>query len=223
MPNPMMAMVGVGAGTQLVGASMQSKAADRAAGAQVEAAEMGIEEQRRQFDTVRELLQPFVTGGTDAMKSMAIMAGLGDPGDMEGVIESIQQGPEFAELFQQGEEAILSQASATGGLRGGNVQGALAQFRPQVLSDLLGQRYQRLGGLAGMGQASAAGVGSAAQTTGSNVSNLMQQIGAAQAGGALARGNAFGQALGGIGQGAGFLAGNVAMPEGASIFGQWGF
>ena len=48
MPDPITALV-VG-GTQVVGGMMQSKAASKAAGAQTQAAEMGIEEQRRQFD-----------------------------------------------------------------------------------------------------------------------------------------------------------------------------
>ncbi|WP_449405980.1 hypothetical protein [Massilia phosphatilytica] len=36
--------------------------------------------------------------------------------------------PRFQALQQQGNDAILANASATGGLRGGNVQGALGQF-----------------------------------------------------------------------------------------------
>jgi hypothetical protein len=91
--------------------------------------------------------------------------------------------------FQQlGEERILANASATGGLRGGNVQAALAQFSPALLADTINQQYSRLGGLVQVGQNSAAGVGTATLGTANNTSNLLQQQGAAQAGGYLAQG-----------------------------------
>ena len=99
---------------------------------------------------------------------------------------------------------MLQRASATGGLRGGNIQAALAQFRPQMLQQAIEQQYGRLGGFAGAGlgvteqlyrggQASAAGQASQAQTTGANVANLLGQQGAAQAGGALGRAAPFTQ------------------------------
>jgi hypothetical protein len=103
----------------------------------------------------------------------------------------------------------LQQAAATGGLRGGNIQAALAQFRPQVLSGLIEQQYGRLGGLTQLGQASAAGVGSAGMQTGTNVSNLIQQQGAAQAGGALAQGQTWGNVFGNVAQYGGLISSGV--------------
>lgn len=93
-------------------------------------------------------------------------------------------------MTQQGENAILQQGSATGGLRGGNTQGALAQFRPQMLSNLINQQYGRLGGITQMGQASAAGVGAAGMQSGAQIADLLGQQGAAVAGGQLALGQA---------------------------------
>lgn len=106
----------------------------------------------------------------------------------QDVINQILQGPEYQSLVQQGEEAILQNAAATGGLRGGNVQAALAEYRPQVLSQLLNQRYNRLAGITNIGQASAAGQATAGQQTASNIGQLYGQIGQAQAGSALAPG-----------------------------------
>jgi len=132
--------------------------------------------------------------------------------------EAIQSGPQFQAMTQQGENAILQNASATGGLRGGNVQGALAQFRPQLLNQLIEQQYGRLGGLTSIGQNAAAGVGNAGMATGNSITNLLAQQGAAQAGGALGQAAGFGNALGGIGQGVGLYSalggfgGNKASP-----------
>jgi hypothetical protein len=111
-----------------------------------------------------------------------------------------------AKLVGAGEEAMLQSAAATGGLRGGNTQAALAQFRPQVLSSLINQQYSRLGGLATMGQNSAVGVGNAGQVAAANIGNLYGQQGAAAAGSALASGQAFGNVMGSIGQYAGGVA-----------------
>ena len=55
-------------------------------------------------------------------------------------------------MVQQGQDAILQNASAIGGLRGGNTQAALAQFRPALLSQLIAEQYNRLGGLSSLGQ-----------------------------------------------------------------------
>jgi len=208
-----LAMIGGSIAGGLLSSRSQSRAASTAAGAQIQAAELGVEEQRRQFDAVQELLRPYVEAGTSALGQQLALAGVSGPEAQRAAITALEQGPQFEALVGQGEEAILQQAAATGGLRGGNVQGALAQFRPQILSSLIEQQYGRLGGLTATGQASAAGQATAAQTMGSNITNLLQQQGAAQAGSALARGqataNMWGDISGTIGQIAGMSQGGV--------------
>lgn len=185
-----LAGVAVG-GATLVSGYMQGEAAKDAASIQAAASEAGIAEQRRQFDIVQKLLEPYVTGGTKAFEQQQALVGVQGPEAQRAAIAALEQGPAFQALLQQGENALLQQASATGGLRGGNVQAALAQFRPQLLSQLIEQQYSQLGGLTKYGQASAAGTAAAAQETGSNVAQLLAAQGAAQAGGQLAAGNAF--------------------------------
>jgi hypothetical protein len=172
---------------------MQASAAGEAAGIQAGAAQAGIEEQRRQFDAMRELLKPYTEAGVPALQQQQAFLGLQGPEAERAAIERIRGGETFQALAGQGEEALLQRASATGGLRGGNIQGALAQFRPQLLSSLIDQQYGRLGGLTTMGQRSAAGVGTAGMESGTNIANLLGQQGAAQAGGALGEAKAYGQ------------------------------
>lgn len=191
MPDPITALV-VG-GSQLIGSSMQASAAGDAAAIQSGAAEAGIAEQRRQFDAMRELLKPYTEAGLPALEAQQAFLGLQGPEAERAAIERIRGGETFQALASQGEEALLQRASATGGLRGGNIQGALAQFRPQLLSSLIEQQYGRLGGLTTMGQRSAAGVGAAGMETGTNVANLLAQQGAARAGGELGEAKAYGQ------------------------------
>ena len=231
MPDPFTALV-VG-GASLIGSSMQSSAAGRAAETQAGAAQAGIaqqgasaqlaiDEQRRQFDALQKILQPYVAAGQGALGAYApyqaagagalptlqqfaqagapaleqqqALLGLRGPEAERAAIQRISGGEQFKALAEQGEGALLSRASATGGLRGGNIQGALAQFRPKLLSDLIEKQYGQLGGLAAtggtvaqnlatagmgatgelarIGQASAAGVGSAGTTAGTNIGNI---------------------------------------------------
>jgi hypothetical protein len=193
MPEPVTALA-VG-GTALAGSVLQSNAARDAAGIQSGAAQAGIEEQRRQYNDMRELLKPYTEAGAPALQQQQAFLGLQGPEAERAAIERIRSGETFQALSRQGEESLLQNASATGGLRGGNIQGALAQFRPQMLAGLIDQQYSRLGGMAALGQQSAAGVGNAGIQTGENVANLMGQAAAAQAGGQLGSANAYGNFL----------------------------
>ena len=191
MPDPVTGLIV--AGSQLVGSSMQASAAGDAAAAQGAASQAGIEEQRRQFDEMRKLLQPYTEAGLPALEQQQTLLGLKGPEAEQAAIARLTGGETFKALAQQGENALLQNAAATGGLRGGNLQAALGQFRPQLLSNLIEQQYGRLGGMTSMGQASAAGVGSAGMQTGTNIANLLGQQGAAEAGGILGEAKAYGQ------------------------------
>jgi len=181
------------------------KAAKSAAKTQARAADAGIAEQQRQFDEIKELLRPFIETGESALGQQAALAGLGGDAAYNTAIRRIEQGPEFEALVSQGENAILQNASATGGLRGGNTQAALAEFRPEMLAGLINNQYSRLGGLSGLGQASAAGQAAQGQATAGNIAGLLQQRGAAQSGGQLAQGQMYQNILGTLTQGAGMF------------------
>ena len=179
----------------ITGATAAARGAQEASATQAASAEKGIEEQRRQFDVMVELMSPYLAVGAPALTAQQELIGLQGPEAEQAAIDRLTGGSRFQELSRQGEEAILSRASATGGLRGGNVQAALAQFRPQVLNQLIEEQYGRLGGMTQLGQRSAAGVGAAGMETGTNIGNLLSQQGAALAGGELGQAKAYGQAL----------------------------
>jgi len=191
MPNP---LIGVAAAS-VAGSLIQGNAAKKAAAAQGRAAELGIEEQRRQFDLVQQLMKPYVEAGTPALQAQQAMLGLGPAGSEQAQIDAVRRSPAFQSMLRQGEESILQRASATGGLRGGNIQAALAQFSPQLLAQELETRYNRFGGMTQLGQNAAAGVGTAGMATGTNVANLLGQQGAARAGGIVGQAKAWSDAL----------------------------
>lgn len=182
----------------ITGASEAASAGKRAGKIQAAAAAAGVEEQRRQFDKLIELMSPYVQAGVPAIEQQMVLSGLRGPEAERQAIEAIASSPQLEALARQGEEAILQRASATGGLRGGNVQAALGQFRPQLLQQLIEQRYNQLGGLTTVGQASATGQAAQGMNLASNVSNLLANQAAARAGGIVAQGNAQRQAFGDV-------------------------
>lgn len=191
-------------GAAVVGGVAKSQAAKKASGAQTAAAEAGIEAENARFEEATKLLQPYVDAGNKSLGAQGDIAGLNGPDAQRAAIKAIEDSPQFGAITQQGEESILQNASATGGLRGGNTQGALAQFRPQLLSSLIDQQYNRLGGITQIGQASAAKVGAAGMQNGQDVAGLLGVKGQAKAGKYLAYGeavsdvaNTFGSVAGG--------------------------
>lgn len=186
-----LALAGASVVSGIIGANQRRKAAEAAAEQQMEAADKALQWQKQQFQMIQETLRPFVESGTRATAQMEALSGAQGSEAQQAALAQIEQGPEFQAMLSQGENAILQNASATGGLRGGNTQAALAQFRPAVLSSLINQRFNRLGGLAQLGQASAAGQASAGMNLGNEGADLLLQQGAYQAGGTLAQGNAW--------------------------------
>jgi hypothetical protein len=174
--------------SDITGASDAADAATAASQTQANSAQLGIDELRRQFDRLQELQAPYAQAGTSSLRAQQDLAGLNGPEAQAAAIAQLEGSPAFTAMQRQGETAILQNASATGGLRGGNTQGALAEFRPAMLAQLIDQQYGRLGGITSIGQNAAAGTGNAGMQTGANVANLLQQQGAATAGGQLAQG-----------------------------------
>lgn len=198
----------IAAGIAVVGSGISAyqgnKAAKRAADAQTAAAQMGVEENSRQFDLIQQLMKPYVDSGKTALSQQQTLIGLGGATNQQRAINDLQNSPFFKAQLEHGNNAILQQASATGGLRGGNTQGALAQFAPQLLQQTYNDRLTSLSGLSAAGQNAAAGLGTAAQNMGSQNSVLFDNIGRAQAGRYLAVGQNNQNLIGSLARTAGY-------------------
>lgn len=131
-------------------------------------------------------IAPYTTGATGGASSQ------------QAAIDQIKAGPYYQSLYRNGEQALLSNASATGGLRGGNMQGALYSLGADTLNAAIQQQLANLGGIAGMGQGAAGAVGNLGAGTANSISSLTQNTGATQGAAALARGAATGSIVSGI-------------------------
>lgn len=201
-------------GGAVIGGYMSSQAskdaAETAADAQIRSADAATQEQYRQFNEVKKLLAPYASAGEGSLAAQQNLIGLNGYDAQQQAIAGVEGSAQFGELAKQGENAILQNASATGGLRGGNTQAALAQFRPALLNQLIQQQFSNLAGITSLGQNAAAMTGNAGMQTANAVSANLNQAGAAAAGSALAAGKADAQMWSGIGNSIGMLGGMYA-------------
>lgn len=167
------ATAGVIGGSALLGGAMQASAGKEAAEIQAQVAREQLAAQQAIFRETQTNLLPFrtitrpeqgytpattlVDPGRGAALQLANLLNLPIGTDAFGqpvydqnrgaVLAQLEQDPLYQAKVRQGEQALLQQASATGGLRGGNVQAALAQFRPQMLSQEISNRIAQLAGI----------------------------------------------------------------------------
>ena len=101
-------------GSAVIGGAMSSKAqksaAKTAANAQIEASEMGVEEQRRQFDAVQKLLKPYADAGLSGLSGQQDLLGTNGTAAQQAAINNINNSSEMQTYLQQGENAIMQNA-----------------------------------------------------------------------------------------------------------------
>ena len=222
--------VAVGVAGSAYSAHQGNKAAGRAADAQNAADARAIAEQQRQFDALQALMKPYVQAGAGvngkggSLQAQQNLLGLNGNAAQQAAYDQIQNSAGFKSQLQLGQNAMLQNAAATGGLRGGNTQAAMAQFAPALLNQAIGAQYQNLDGITSLGQNSAAMQGNAGMNSANAIGGLYQSQGANTAGYQLARGqntqNMIGSiagAFGGMGGGGGVDFGNLGKYMGVSF------
>lgn len=172
----------------IIGGGSQKKASRKAEQAQIDYGNKAIGEITSRADQAIQGYAPWLETGSAALGGQADLLGLNGGDEQGGAIAALQNSPLFKMLFDQGEEAILQNASATGGLRGGNTQRSLADFGADTLSKVIQQQLDRLGGLSGQGLQAAGGGAGVNMAAGGSIADIFGQQGAARAGGLLTRG-----------------------------------
>lgn len=173
----------INAGVSIENANLQARTFMQGAEMKALGGAIGVAQAEMKFAGIQELLAPTILAGETAFTAQQALTGLGGDDAQREAITRIEQSPEFEAMTRTGEEAILAKGSATGGLRGGNVQAALAQFRPAVLSQLIENQYAKLQGIGEAGQAAAAQQAAGASTMATTIANVLAQTGATLPGG----------------------------------------
>ncbi len=135
----------------MIGGNAQAKASKQAAQLQYDSAMAGINETRRQFDITQANYEPFRQLGISAAPKFANLAGLGTVDAQMAEIEALKNSPYYQSLFNNGRDAMLATASASGGLRGGNFQDASMRFGADTLSTAIDKQLATYAGAVGIG------------------------------------------------------------------------
>jgi len=167
------------------GASKKKKAVKAAAEVQAAAAQAGINQQNAQFAQTQQNIEPYLGAGTKALGAQQDLLGLNGTGVQQTQLDALRASPLFQQLFGAGQDAVLSNASATGGLRGGNAQRSLYDAGEDTFAQVIQQQLANLGGLSSQGLGAATGLGGLGAENASQISQLLGNKGAAQAGGIL--------------------------------------
>ncbi len=172
----------------LIGGSKAKKASKKATAAQVASIGQGIDAINQQGTIGRNDNLPFLTAGTDALKQERALLGLDGGAPQTAAISALKASPLFRSLYDAGEESILQNASATGGLRGGNTQHSLYDLGEDTLTRVIEAQLSRLGGLRGSGQQTGQALAALGADRASSIANLYGAQGQATATGLLTRG-----------------------------------
>lgn len=230
------AVVG-GVASSAIGASGAKSAANTQANAANNAANL----QWQQFQQLQQNLQPYMQLGQNSIPGL--QSQLGKLGGMDFSFNpteaQLEQTPGYQFTLQQGLKGVDNSLAAKGlNLSGAQAKGiagyttgladqtyqqqyqnALQQFQANygVQSD----QYNRLSGLVGLGQSSAAGVGNAGLQTANSAGNFLTSGANAQAAGTVGAANAINGGIGALG-GAGSLYSLMNQQQG-NIYGGSGF
>jgi hypothetical protein len=167
-------------GSALLGASASKSAANTQAAATDRAGEL----QERMFNKQVELQEPWRQAGMNALNKM-------QSGDVMGMMD-----PSYSFRLGEGLKALDRTAAARGGLISGGALKAAQRYGQDFASQEFGNAYNRLAGLAGVGQTSTNAIGNAAGTYGANAGNMMTSGAAARASGYVGGANALTSGLG---------------------------
>ena len=217
---PAGAAIGAGIGSGLDTSANAAQAAETQANAANQASQLQYDMFLQQQKTLSPFVQagqnaisgfsPYIQGGQNAYGQLTNLAGLNGTNAQNQAINAIESSPTFLAQLQQGENAMRQNAAATGGLRGGNFQNALMQYRPTLLANNIANQMSTLGGLATsgltasqnllqQGQNAAANTGTASMNAANQMATQLGLAGAATAGGQLASGNFLNSGLQGLG------------------------
>jgi len=160
-------------------------AADDAADAQAKSSEAAVAEQRRQFDITQQNLSPYIKAGQGALHEQQAALGLLGPTKQKVVFDRFTESPGQQFLRERGEQALLRNASAIGGLGGGNVRSALQQQGIGFAQQQFDQQMAQIAGISGTGVNTANSLGGIGANTANAIGQNLQASGAARASGIL--------------------------------------
>jgi hypothetical protein len=160
-----------------LGAKQNAHAIAHATNQQIGGINQAIGEQQGQMAQNRTDEAPYTGFGTSSIGALGDLLGLNGPDKAAAAIAALKASPLYTSLFNTGQEAVLQNASATGGVRGGNTQGALYELGSNTLSDVIQNQIKNLFGGASIGANSTGQLLTTNQQGANNISSGYTSIG----------------------------------------------
>jgi hypothetical protein len=176
-------------GAGVVGPTLDYLGNRDATRAETEASRAAIDELRRQYDTTRGDLMPWLDDGRNALAEMR------DP-------NAFRTSPGYDFRRREGLQGVQGSAAAAGGLYSGNTLKAITEFGDNLAEDEFANYWNRLASRAGIGQTTATNLGQIGSGNARDIGSLLQDVGSSRASGIRGR-------YGAIGSGAGAIAGGL--------------
>lgn len=172
----------------LGGGWLQANASGNAAEAQLQAAREANALLREMWQQGRADQAPYREAGTNALAG--IQALLKDP-------SSVASMPDYQFGLDQGTKALANSASARGMQYSGAQAKALQRYGQDYAGTKLGESFNRLASLAGIGQTATSQTGALGQNYANNLANNIENQGNVQGSAYMGKGNAWTNAIGG--------------------------
>ena len=129
--------------------------------------------------------RPFREAGEGALTQQQALLGLSGQEAQQEAFTAFESSPGQQFLRERGEQALLRNQAAIGGLGGGNVRSELQKQGIGFAQQDLQNQLARLASIAGQGQAATSSVAQLGGQNAANIGNLLTQGGQAQASGIL--------------------------------------
>ena len=185
----------------LAGTLYGANAAGKAAQTQADAARYATDIGNQQFAQTRADMEPWRQSGIGALAQINSGTAAGGEFNRNFTAADFQADPGYQFRMDQGAQGLQRSAAARGGLLNGGTLKALSRYGQDYASNEFGNaynrwnndttsRYNRLAGIAGLGQTTASQVAGYGAANAANAGNNAMQAGNAAASGYIGRANA---------------------------------
>jgi hypothetical protein len=204
------AIVVGGLGSAYLGSQASKSAGDTQAAASDRASQVQLD----MYNQSRNDLAPYRFVGGQSLNTLAGASGLAQDPSVGGTTGSFQTSPGYNFVRSEGQRGLERSAAARGGAFSGPALRALDTYNTGLASQEYGNWWNRMAGLAGVGQTATNTGGVLGANTATGVANSLQNAGSARASGVMGSANSI---AGGINSG----IGNYLMYKGGGFNG-WG-
>lgn len=187
-------------GGSIISGVLGAKAASKSAKASAKGQELGVAEQRRQFDRTEEMLRPQVEAGNLAREQQVALLGLEGEEAQQAARQTLTKGQQF--IRDRAQKNLVRNASAIGGLGGGNVRTALVEQGAGFAAQNEANQFAKLNQLAVPGSQAAISTGQFGANAATNIQQGLIDTGKARSTGIVNKSNILQNAFSGVLQGA---------------------